>query len=85
MAAKNFGKNEKQLKDLMHGKKIVVLFNSQVQEIHTDAVLIKEEPGHIHRLDNDFVFVFAGGELPIELLKRAGVRLRTEEYNHEAL
>jgi thioredoxin reductase (NADPH) len=72
-------KNEKQLKDLMLGKKISVLFNSQVQEIKSDSVLLKEEPDHIHTLGNDFVFVFAGGELPIELLKRAGVRLRTHE------
>jgi thioredoxin reductase len=70
--------------DLMHGKKISVIFNSQVQEIGNDSVLVKEDPNHIHTLKNDFVFVFAGGELPIELLKRAGVRLRTEEYNQQA-
>jgi thioredoxin reductase len=74
-------KNEKQLKDLMHSKKVKVIFNSQVQEIKSDSVVLKEDPDHVHTLSNDFVFVFAGGELPIELLKRTGVRLRTEEYN----
>jgi thioredoxin reductase (NADPH) len=78
-------KNEKQLKDLMHSKKITVIFNSQVQEIKPDSVQLKEEPNHIHTIDNDFVFVFAGGELPIELLKRAGVFLRTEEYNQQTV
>lgn len=72
-------KNEKQVKDLIHGKKISVIFNSQVQEIRSDSVVLKEEPDHHHTLGNDFVFVFAGGEMPIELLKRAGIRLRTEE------
>jgi len=74
-------KNEKQLKDLMHSKKVKVIFNSQVQEIKSDSVVLKEDPDHVHTLSNDFVFVFAGGELPIKLLKRTGVRLRTEEYN----
>jgi thioredoxin reductase (NADPH) len=73
-------KNEKQLEDLMHSKKIVVIFNSQIQEIKSDSIMLKVDPDQIHTLNNDFVFVFAGGELPIELLKRAGVRLRTEEY-----
>jgi hypothetical protein len=31
------------------------------------------------------VFIFAGGELPTELLKRAGVRLRTKEMEAEAM
>jgi putative YpdA family bacillithiol system oxidoreductase len=78
-------KNEKQLKDLMHSKKVKVIFNSQVQEIKSDSVVLKEDPDLVHTLSNDFVFVFAGGELPIELLKRAGVRLRTEEYNQQAV
>jgi thioredoxin reductase (NADPH) len=70
-------KNEKQLNDLVHSKKITVIFNSQVQEIFHDIVLVKEEPDHVHRIGNDYVFIFAGGELPMELLKKAGVKLRT--------
>jgi thioredoxin reductase len=65
----------------MHAKKIKVIFNSQVQEIKSESVLIKEEPNHEHKLENDFVFVFAGGELPIDLLKHAGVRLRNQDYS----
>jgi hypothetical protein len=30
------------------------------------------------------VFIFAGGELPAELLKRAGVQLRTKEKESQA-
>jgi thioredoxin reductase (NADPH) len=75
-------KNEKHLKDLMHSKKLAVIFNSQVQEISHNLVMVKEEPDHLHRIGNDYVFIFAGGELPTELLKRAGVKLRTEEYKN---
>jgi thioredoxin reductase (NADPH) len=74
-------KNEKQLNDLIHSKKIITILNSSVQEIKSDSVLIKEEPEQIHELANDYVFIFAGGELPSELLKQAGVRFRTEESN----
>jgi len=73
-------KNEKQIKDLMHAKKISAIFNSQVKEIKTEAVTLQEDPDHIRTIANDFVFIFAGGEMPVEFLKRAGVRLRTEEH-----
>ena len=71
--------NEKHLKDLSHAKKIHVILNSQVLEVRRDSVVIQEEAVHMHTLANDYVFIFAGGELPVELLKLAGVRLRTQE------
>ena len=77
-------KNEKHLNDLMQTKKIHVVFNSQVMEIRNDAAIIKEEPERLHTLPNDYVFIFAGGELPAELLKRAGVQLRTKEKESQA-
>lgn len=77
-------KNEKHVRDLMQGKKIQVIFNSQPTEIRRDAVLVKEESGKLHTIPNDYVFIFAGGELPIELLKKAGVRLRSQEYENPA-
>ena len=72
-------KNEKRLHDLIQARKIHVVLNSQLSEIRKDSVLIREEPGHLHTVANDYVFIFAGGELPAEMLKRAGVRLRTKE------
>jgi putative YpdA family bacillithiol system oxidoreductase len=77
-------KNEQQVKDLIRAKKINVIFNSYVKEIKPYSVLLKGELDQIQTLSNDFVFVFAGGELPVELLKRTGIRLRTEEYNLQA-
>jgi thioredoxin reductase (NADPH) len=72
-------KNEKYINDLLRTKKINIILNSVLLEIRNNAVLIKEEPEHLHTISNDYIFVFAGGELPIELLKRAGVQLRTKE------
>ncbi len=72
-------KNEKNINNLIQEEKIRVILNSQVLEIRNDVVLIKEAPEHLHTISNEYVFIFAGGEFPIELLKRAGVRLRTQE------
>jgi putative YpdA family bacillithiol system oxidoreductase len=72
-------KNEKHLQDMIHAKKIIVVFNSNIAEIRADTVVVHENTGRRHTLPNDYVFVFAGGELPSEMLKRAGVRLRTKE------
>jgi hypothetical protein len=60
----------------------VALWNSVIKP---DSVQLKEEPNDIHTIGNDFVFVFTCRELPIELLKRAGVLLRTEEYNQQTV
>jgi thioredoxin reductase (NADPH) len=72
-------KNEKNIADMIQAKKIRVIFNSQLVEIRRENVIIKEEPRQLHTISNDNIFIFAGGEMPVELLKQAGVRLRTEE------
>jgi thioredoxin reductase len=77
-------KNEKHLNEFMRTNRIHVVFNSQVMEIRNDAAILKEEPERLHTLPNDYVFIFAGGELPAELLKRAGVQLRTKEKESQA-
>ncbi len=71
-------KNEKNITGMIQSKKIRVIFNSQLLEIHRENVIIKEEPMQPRTISNDNIFIFAGGEMPFELLKRAGVRLRTE-------
>jgi thioredoxin reductase (NADPH) len=77
-------KNENRIREYAQSGKIKTIFNSQVVEIKPDAALVQEGDKIIHNLQNDFVFVFAGGELPTELLKRAGVKLRTSEVEAEA-
>jgi len=77
-------KNETRVREYMKSGKIKTIFNSQVAEIKPEAVLVQEQEKIIHNLHNDFVFVFAGGELPTELLKRIGIKLRTTEVEAEA-
>lgn len=69
-------KNEKRVAEMIKARRLRVLFNSSVREILPDTVTVQESPNIMHTLQNHFVFVFAGGELPTALLKQAGVRLR---------
>jgi thioredoxin reductase len=77
-------KNEARIKNMIASKKVTVIFNSQVTEIKQEAVTLLEGENVFHNLQNDHVFVFAGGELPAELLKRIGIQLRTAEVDVKA-
>lgn len=71
-------KNEERINDMMKSGTVRVMFNSQVTEIRPHDVDITESNGKTSTLPNDFVFIFAGGELPSEFLKKVGVKFRTE-------
>jgi thioredoxin reductase (NADPH) len=77
-------KNEQRINELMKSKKVNVLFNSNIGEIKPQTVVLVQEGGTKSEIPNDLVFIFAGGELPTELLKKAGVRLRTSEAETKA-
>jgi thioredoxin reductase/NAD-dependent dihydropyrimidine dehydrogenase PreA subunit len=67
-------KNEDALAKMLASGRIIPLFNSQPVEITADAVRLKVGDEE-RELPNDYVFVFAGGVPPFELLKKAGVRM----------
>jgi thioredoxin reductase (NADPH) len=69
-------KNEKNIQEMIKNGKIKTIFQSEVKEIRQDNILLLEKENIIHKLPNDFAFVFAGGELPSEFLKKIGVKLR---------
>ncbi len=72
-------KNEQRIKQSVASGKIKVLFNSEVMEIRTGSVIIRLGADTMLDVPNDFVFVLAGGELPGELLKKIGIKLRTSD------
>jgi thioredoxin reductase (NADPH) len=76
-------KNEERINRLMKSNNIVAVFNSNVGEIKPLSVVLVTQDGSMD-IPNDFVFIFAGGELPTELLKKAGVRLRGTEIETKA-
>ncbi len=77
-------KNEERINELLKSKKVNAVFNSNVGEIKSKSVIIVSQDGTKSEFPNDFVFIFAGGELPTELLKKAGVRMRGTEIESKA-
>jgi thioredoxin reductase len=49
-------------------------FNSQVRSINEKDVLLENEQG-IFIIENDLVYIFAGGELPTQFLQKSGIEI----------
>lgn len=67
-------KNQIKINDAIESKKIEVIFNSNLIEIKEKEVIIDVE-GEIRNIENDLVYIFAGGELPTKFLESAGIRI----------
>ena len=68
-------RNKQNLDTAIAEKKLEVLLNSNVVKIEMASVQLKiEDCGEIS-LPNDLVYIFAGGELPTEFLKNAGIEI----------
>jgi thioredoxin reductase (NADPH) len=65
--------NEERLAPLARSQRVRLLLPSEVRAIHGDTVDLSVGTDEM-ALPNDYVFVFAGGEAPLPLLRRAGVR-----------
>jgi thioredoxin reductase/Pyruvate/2-oxoacid:ferredoxin oxidoreductase delta subunit len=77
-------RNEKRIEEAMHSGKVEVFFSSNVKEIKPDCVLV-DVSGGVRELANDFVWVFAGGIPPYDLLRKSGVRFGHTETGTEAV
>ncbi len=66
-------RNEEHLAEMIQNGKIHVLLNSSVLAINKDSVRI-QQTGMDKEIPNNYVFIFAGGEPPFELLKKIGIR-----------
>jgi thioredoxin reductase len=70
-------KNEDRINELIRSKEITPLFGSNVTEILEDSVKI-DRAGKEIEIPNDYVFVFAGGIPPFDMLKKMGIRFGGE-------
>lgn len=66
-------KNEERVGRLLADRRIEGVFSSEVEAIRERAVTLRTVSG-TREMANDFVFVFAGGDPPFELLRKVGVR-----------
>ncbi|MFQ6606764.1 MAG: NAD(P)-binding domain-containing protein [Fidelibacterota bacterium] len=65
-------RNEQNIQRFIEEKKLQVLFSSNVKEITPEVVRLEQE-GQAVQIENDYVFIFAGGELPFPLLNSIGI------------
>lgn len=70
-------KNEERINELIRDKEITPLFESNVKEILESSVKI-DQAGKEIELPNDYVFIFAGGIPPFDMLKKMGIKFGGE-------
>ena len=72
-------KNAEKIQSAIQKGTVDVKFNTTITAIEDNAVLYAENgTGFNHKLKNDLVYIFAGGELPTEFLKKIGIKISTK-------
>jgi putative YpdA family bacillithiol system oxidoreductase len=69
-------KNQERIEESIKNKAINVIYNSTVIEILDDKVILSMvNSDQKIEISNDFVYIFAGGELPTNFLEKIGVEV----------
>lgn len=68
-------KNKEKINDAINNNRLEVIFNSNVVSINEKTVLLKTDGDQVREVENDLIFIFAGGELPTSFLQKAGVEI----------
>jgi thioredoxin reductase/Pyruvate/2-oxoacid:ferredoxin oxidoreductase delta subunit len=76
-------KNRVKIDEAVANQQVDLRLNSRLTEIRTDDVLI-EQGGTIGPLKNELVYIFAGGELPTDFLKKIGLEI-TRKFGEAVL
>jgi thioredoxin reductase (NADPH) len=74
-------KNRDKIEAAIAAQHIKVLFNSNLVSINSESVLINIAGGESMEVENDLVYIFAGGELPTSFLQNAGIKI-TKRFGH---
>jgi len=76
-------RNAKRLEDCMRSGKVKVMFETNPAEFKADSVIL-DVKGARQEISNDFVWIFAGGTPPNDLLKKIGVGFGARDLTLEA-
>lgn len=78
-------KNSEKIKDAMISGRVKVLFGTNPLHINKDSVVLTtSKEGEELYIENDLVYIFAGGELPTQFLQKAGVEI-TKKFGEAIL
>jgi len=70
--------NRTKIQAAIEAARVDVHWSSQVRSVETDKVWLATADSHPYALQNDQVFIFAGGELPSRFLGECGVQIDTK-------
>ena len=75
-------KNKEKIKNSIEDKSIDVIFNSNLVSISDKSVLLtSSESSESKEIENDLVYIFAGGELPTKFLQDVGIKV-AKRFGH---
>ena len=77
-------KNNERIQEAIATGTMNVMFGSNVLNIEEDHVLISLPGDQVQKIENDLVYIFAGGELPSQFLQKAGIEITTR-FGHTML
>ncbi|MCS7053350.1 MAG: NAD(P)-binding domain-containing protein [Ignavibacterium sp.] len=77
-------KNFNTINELIRNNKIVFLAETNVKAIHDDYVELINKNSEIIEIKNDFVYIFIGGELPNDFLKKIGISI-TKKFGEKVV
>jgi thioredoxin reductase (NADPH) len=69
--------NQKIILDYEKRGMVQICYNTSVDKIEQDHLMVKRD-GKVMRLQNDYLFVFAGAIMPFAFLKSIGVQIETK-------
>jgi thioredoxin reductase/Pyruvate/2-oxoacid:ferredoxin oxidoreductase delta subunit len=62
-----------------------IRYNTQLKSIHDSHVMLEEkDSGEVKNIQNDLVYIFAGGELPTQFLEKIGIQI-TKRFGYALL
>lgn len=74
-------KNRVNLNNALSNGKMKIIYNSNLVKIEENEIELKMEDTSKKTMDNDLVYIFAGGEMPMQFLKKTGVMV-TERFGY---
>jgi thioredoxin reductase (NADPH) len=78
-------KNSEKIKDAIISGGVKVLFNTIPISINKDSVVLStSKKGEELYIENDLIYIFAGGELPTQFLEKAGIHI-TKKFGEAIL
>lgn len=73
--------NQLRIDEALKKNQVQVIFESQVEKIENEQVILKTKEGNTLTLKNDLVYIFAGGELPTQFLEKSGIQI-SKRFNY---